>query len=122
MAISGMRGIGMFDPPSSTKAVVLAGPAASDKGAAKAQQKVELQDPYRQFIQDASKLYVDALKHNTTQIAKLIAVCASRGEILLLMSAWGQKRPSPAYRGMSAFGGKADNVRSCSRSEPCSLP
>jgi len=79
----------MFDPPSSTKAVVLAGPAASDKGAAKAQQKVELQDPYRQFIQDASKLYVDALKHNTTQIAKLIAVCASR-------------RNTPAYVGLGS--------------------
>src|SRR5262245_53254043 len=90
MAISGMRGIGMFDPPSSTKAVVLAGPAASDKGAAKAQQKVELQDPYRQFIQDASKLYVDALKHNTTQIAKLIAVCASR-------------RNTPAYVGLGSI-------------------
>src|SRR6266849_9883139 len=43
----------------------------------KAQQKLELQDLYRQFIQDASKLYVDALEHNTTEIAKLVDIYAT---------------------------------------------
>src|SRR5262249_53565344 len=110
MAISGMRGIGMFDPPSSTKAVVLAGPPASDKGAAKAQQKVELQDPYRQFIQDASKLYVDALKHNTTQIAKLIAVCASRRNTpaYVGLGSKATQSISAGRQGMSALAPKAD--------------
>jgi hypothetical protein len=43
----------------------------------RAQQKLELQDLYRQFIQDASKLYVDALEHNTTEIAKLVDIYAT---------------------------------------------
>ena len=34
----------------------------------RARQKAEMQALYKLFIQDASKLYVDALEHNTTEI------------------------------------------------------
>jgi hypothetical protein len=50
----------------------------------RAQQKVELQDLYRQFIQDASKLYVDALEHNTTEIAKLVDIYATINRMRVL--------------------------------------
>jgi hypothetical protein len=50
----------------------------------RARQKVELQALYRQFIQDASKLYIDALEHNTTEIAKLVDVYAALNRIRVL--------------------------------------
>ena len=40
-------------------------------------QKAELHELYKQFIQDASKLYVDALEHNTTEISKLVDIYAT---------------------------------------------
>jgi hypothetical protein len=67
---------------------LVAGPAASDKGAAHSRRS-NCRTCTGNFIQDASKLYVDALEHNTTQIAKLVAVCASR-------------RNTPAYVGLGS--------------------
>jgi hypothetical protein len=52
----------------------------------RAQQKVELQDLYRQFIHDASKLYIDALEHNTTEIAKLVDIYATINRMRVLSS------------------------------------
>lgn len=40
----------------------------------RAREKDELQALYKQFIEDASKLYIDALEHNTTELAKLIDI------------------------------------------------
>ena len=40
----------------------------------RAREKDELQALYKQFIEDASKLYVDALEHNTTELPKLIDI------------------------------------------------
>jgi hypothetical protein len=37
-------------------------------------QKVEVQALYKLFIQDASKLYVDALEHDTTEMPKLVDI------------------------------------------------
>jgi hypothetical protein len=36
--------------------------------------KDELQALYKQFIEDASKLYIDALEHNTTELPKLVDI------------------------------------------------
>jgi hypothetical protein len=52
----------------------------------RAQQKVELQALYRQFIQDASILYVDALEHNTTEIPKLVDLYATLNRMRVLSS------------------------------------
>jgi hypothetical protein len=52
----------------------------------RARQKVELQALYRQFIQDASKLYLDALEHNTTEITKLVDIYATPNRIRVLSS------------------------------------
>jgi gas vesicle protein len=38
----------------------------------RAREKTELQALYKQFIQEASKLYLDALEHNKTEISKLV--------------------------------------------------
>ena len=43
----------------------------------KARQKAEMQALYKLFIQDASKLYVDALEHSTTEITKLVDIYAT---------------------------------------------
>ena len=43
----------------------------------RARQKAEMQALYKVFIQDASKLYVDALEHNTTEITKLVDIYAT---------------------------------------------
>ena len=40
-------------------------------------QKAELHELYKQFIQDASRLYVDALEHDTTEISKLVDIYAT---------------------------------------------
>jgi len=52
----------------------------------RARQKVELQALYKQFIQDASKLYSDALEHNSTEIANLVNVYATLNRIRVLSS------------------------------------
>jgi hypothetical protein len=44
----------------------------------------ELQALYKQFIQDASKLYVDALEHNTTEIPKLVDIYATLNRMRVL--------------------------------------
>src|ERR1700676_459373 len=40
----------------------------------RAREKDELQALYKQFIEDASKLYVDALEHTTTELSKLVDI------------------------------------------------
>jgi hypothetical protein len=40
----------------------------------RARKQDELQDLYKQFILDASKLYIDALEHNTTELPKLVDI------------------------------------------------
>ena len=54
------------------------------------QQKAELQELYKQFIQDASRLYVDALEHNTTEISKLVDIYATlnRMRVLVITSSY----------------------------------
>jgi hypothetical protein len=52
----------------------------------RAHEKEELQGLYRQFIQDASKLYVDALEHNTTEVAKLVDIFATLNRMRVLSS------------------------------------
>jgi hypothetical protein len=51
-----------------------------------ARKKDELQALYKQFIQDASKLYVDALEHNTTEIPKLVDIYATLNRMRVLSS------------------------------------
>jgi hypothetical protein len=52
----------------------------------RAQQKVELEALYRQFIQDASRLYVDALEHDTTEMPKLVDIYMTVNRIRVLSS------------------------------------
>jgi hypothetical protein len=51
-----------------------------------AREKVERQALYKQFIQEASKLYIDALEHNTTEIAKFVDIYATLNRIRVLSS------------------------------------
>ena len=52
----------------------------------RAHEKEELQALYKQFIQDASKLYVDALEHNTTEIPKLVDIYTTLNRMRVLSS------------------------------------
>jgi hypothetical protein len=52
----------------------------------RARQKLELQALYRQFIQDASKLYSDALEHSSTEIPRLVDIYATLNRIRVLSS------------------------------------
>ena len=52
----------------------------------RARKQDELQDLYRQFILDASKLYIDALEHNTTEIPKLVDIYATLNRMRVLSS------------------------------------
>jgi gas vesicle protein len=52
----------------------------------RAREKDELQALYKQFIHDASKLYVDALEHNTTEIQKLVDIYATLNRMRVLSS------------------------------------
>jgi hypothetical protein len=52
----------------------------------RAREKDELQALFKQFIQDASKLYVDALEHNTTEIPKLVDIYATLNRMRVLSS------------------------------------
>jgi gas vesicle protein len=52
----------------------------------RARQKDEVQALYKLFIQDASKLYIDALEHNTTEIANLVDVYATLNRMRVLSS------------------------------------
>ena len=47
----------------------------------RAREKTELQALYKQFIQEASKLYLDALEHNKTEISKLVDAYATLNRI-----------------------------------------
>ena len=60
----------------------------------RAREKDELQALYKQFIQDASKLYVDALEHNTTEIPKLVDIYATLNR---MQAAW---QPLPISSGL----------------------
>jgi hypothetical protein len=52
----------------------------------RARQKLELEALYRQFIQDASKLYSDALEHNSTEVPRLVDIYAMLNRIRVLSS------------------------------------
>ena len=52
----------------------------------RARQKDELQGLYKQFILDASKLYGDALEHDTTEIPKLVDFYATLNRMRVLSS------------------------------------
>jgi hypothetical protein len=52
--------------------------AARDKG--------ERQELYKAFIQEACKLYIDAVEHNTSEITKLIDIYATLNRIRVLSS------------------------------------
>ena len=52
----------------------------------RAHEKDELQALYRQFIEDASKLYVDALEHNTTELPKLVDIYTTINRMRVLSS------------------------------------
>jgi hypothetical protein len=41
---------------------------------------------YKQFIEDASKLYVDALEHSTTEIRKLVDIYTTLNRMRVLSS------------------------------------
>ena len=45
-----------------------------------------MQALYKQFILDASKLYTDALEHNTTEITKLVDIYATLNRMRVLSS------------------------------------
>jgi hypothetical protein len=53
----------------------------------RAREKDELQALYKEFIEDASKLYVDALEHNTTEIPKLVDIYATINRMRVLSPA-----------------------------------
>jgi hypothetical protein len=44
----------------------------------------ELQALYKQFILEASKLYIDALEHNTTELPKLVDIYATINRMRVL--------------------------------------
>jgi hypothetical protein len=52
----------------------------------RARAKAEMQALYKQFIIDASKLYIDALEHNATEITKLVDIYATLNRIRVLSS------------------------------------
>src|SRR5712672_3474355 len=52
----------------------------------RARQKAEVQALYKLFIQDASRLYVDALEHDTTEISKLVDIYATLNRMRVLSS------------------------------------
>jgi hypothetical protein len=49
-------------------------------------EKEALQTLYKQFIENASRLYLDALEHNTTEIAKLVEVYSTLNRMRVLSS------------------------------------
>jgi len=53
----------------------------------RARKQDELQDLYKQFILDASKLYIDALEHNTTELPKLVDIYATINRMRVLSPA-----------------------------------
>ena len=52
----------------------------------RARQKAEMQALYKLFIQDASKLYMDALEHNTTEVPNLVDIYATLNRMRVLSS------------------------------------
>jgi gas vesicle protein len=52
----------------------------------RAREKEALQTLYRQFIEDASRLYLDALEHNTTEISKLVGIYTTLNRMRVLSS------------------------------------
>jgi hypothetical protein len=52
----------------------------------RAQEKAALQTLYKEFIESASRLYLDALEHNTTEIAKLVDIYTTLNRMRVLPS------------------------------------
>jgi hypothetical protein len=50
----------------------------------RARKQDELQALYKQFILDASKLYIDALEHDTTELPKLLDIYATINRMRVL--------------------------------------
>ena len=49
-------------------------------------EKEALQELYKQFIENASRLYLDALEHNTTEISKLVDIYFTLNRMRVLSS------------------------------------
>src|SRR5258705_2901550 len=64
----------------------------------RAREKDELQALYKQFIEDASKLYVDALEHNTAEMSKLVDIYATLNRMRVLSSPKVIAAAEPALR------------------------
>ena len=52
----------------------------------RAQEKAALQTLYKEFIESASRLYLDALEHDTTEIAKLVDIYTTLNRMRVLSS------------------------------------
>jgi hypothetical protein len=52
----------------------------------KAREKEALQELYKQFIDNASRLYLDALEHNTTEMSKLVDIYSTLNRMRVLSS------------------------------------
>jgi hypothetical protein len=52
----------------------------------KAREKEALQALYKQFIDNASRLYLDALEHNTTEMSKLVDIYSTLNRMRVLSS------------------------------------
>ena len=61
-------------------------------------EKSERQTLYKQFVNEASKLYIDALEHNTTEIPKLIDIYATINRIRIMSSSHVAKEANEALR------------------------
>jgi hypothetical protein len=58
-----------------------------DRATRLSQDKTRRQKLYKQFIDEASKLYADALVHEQAEISALVSVCALIGRMRVLSSA-----------------------------------
>ena len=52
----------------------------------KAREKEALQTLYKQFIENASRLYLDALEHNTTEMSKLVDIYSTLNRMRVVSS------------------------------------
>jgi hypothetical protein len=63
----------------------------------KAREKEALQELYKQFIENASRLYLDALEHNTTEISKLVDIYSTLNRMRVVFAqtrCGGRQRPA----------------------------
>ena len=60
--------------------------AGNSGGELRRRGKSEIKSLYKQFILEASKLYTDALEHDTTEITKLVDIYATLNRMRVLSS------------------------------------